>query len=61
MDLGEVLVNKREIAWTQRVTRPLTLILTFIVTVEQGKLSGVARADALPTSKVSGPRIVRPS
>ncbi len=59
-ELGEVQVNGREISWTQRVTRPMKLTLKCTVTVEQDKLTGTARAGALPASKVSGTRIVRP-
>jgi hypothetical protein len=55
-ELTELYVNGPDITWTQKVTRPMKLTLKFSVTVDQGQLSGTAKAGALPASKVSGSR-----
>jgi hypothetical protein len=45
------------LTWTQHVTRPMRLSLTFDVTVEGATMTGTAKAGFLPTSKLTGARV----
>jgi hypothetical protein len=49
------LVGNR-LTWSQSITKPLRLNLTFDVTIDGDSLSGTSRAGRLPRSKVTGVR-----
>ena len=44
------------LTWTQRVTRPMKLVIEFDVTFDETKMKGTAKAGILPTSKLEGVR-----
>jgi len=44
------------LTWTQRITRPMRLNLTFDVTITDDHLAGTSKAGRLPRSTVSGSR-----
>lgn len=54
--LNPVLVGNR-LTWTQSITRPMRLHLTFDVTFDGDTLSGTSKAGMLPSSKVTGTRV----
>jgi hypothetical protein len=45
------------LTWSQSITRPLRLNLTFVVTVDGDTMVGTSKAGRLPRSKVSGTRV----
>ncbi len=53
--IDPVLVGDR-LTWSQVITRPMRLNLTFEVTIDGDTLSGTSKAGRLPPSKVSGKR-----
>ena len=53
--IAPVLAGNR-LTWTQHVTKPLRLSLTFDVTVEGSTMVGTAKAGILPSSRVTGLR-----
>jgi len=53
--IDPVLVGDR-LTWSQEITRPMRLNLTFEVTIDGDTLSGTSKAGRLPPSKVSGKR-----
>ena len=49
----------RRLTWTQHVTKPLRLTLRFDVVLDAaGTMTGTAKAGILPTSKLTGVRVV---
>ena len=54
--LLDLMLNGGRLTWTQQVTRPMKLKLSFDVTLDGDQLSGTAKAGALPASKVYGER-----
>lgn len=42
------------LTWTMKVTKPIRLTLTFIVTVKGNKMRGIVKAGMLPSSKLVG-------
>ena len=49
-------LDGNRLTWTQHVTKPLRLSLTFDVTVEGSTMAGTAKAGILPSSRVTGER-----
>ncbi|WP_425145136.1 hypothetical protein [Deinococcus sp.] len=56
-ELSDLAWDAPQLTWTQRVTRPMKLTLTFTVTFSGDAISGTAKAGVLPASKVSGSRL----
>jgi len=50
-----VLANDR-LRWSQSITKPLRLNLTFDVTIDGDSMAGNSKAGRLPASKVTGQR-----
>lgn len=48
------------LTWSQRVTRPMSLLLHFDVTVEGDRMGGTVRAGRLPPSALTGERLGAP-
>lgn len=46
------------LTWTQLITKPMRLNLKFDVTFDGDTLTGTSKAGMLPTSKVTGTRVV---
>ena len=55
--INPVLEGNR-LTWKQSITRPMRLNLTFGVIIDGDTLTGTSKAGMLPTSKVSGTRVV---
>ncbi len=47
-----------QLKWSMKVTKPLRLSLKFCVNIEKNKMYGEAKAGLLPTSKVTGHRVL---
>ncbi len=57
MPLIAPVLDGDRLTWTQSITKPLRLNLTFDVTVDGDTLSGTSKAGRLPASKVTGRRM----
>ncbi len=57
--LHDLVRDGDRLTWSQRITRPMRLDLTFEVTTDGDLLTGTARAGRLPASRVTGRRLVR--
>jgi len=55
--LVDLQLSGNRLTWTQHVTKPMKLKLNFEVVLNGDILSGVARANPLPASKVQGVRV----
>lgn len=53
--IDPVLVGDR-LTWSQAISKPIRLNLTFDVTIDDDTLSGTSKAGRLPSSRVSGKR-----
>lgn len=51
-------LSGNRLTWQQRITKPMRLNLAFDVTIEGDMLRGTSKAGLLPTSTVTGTRIV---
>ena len=51
------LICDDRLTWSQRITKPLRLLLHFDVTGDGERLRGTAKAGALPASTLTGERI----
>ena len=51
-------LDGNRLTWKQSITRPMRLNLTFDVTIDGDTLTGTSKAVMLPTSKVTGTRIM---
>ena len=51
-------LDGNRLTWKQAITKPMRLNLTFDVTIDGDSLIGTARAGMLPSSKVTGTRVV---
>jgi hypothetical protein len=54
--LTDLTLDGGRLTWSQSITRPLRLNLTFDVTVDGDTMAGHAKAGRLPRSKVTGRR-----
>lgn len=55
--INPILAGDR-LTWQQRITKPMRLNLAFDVTIEGDTLHGTSKAGMLPTSTVTGTRVV---
>jgi hypothetical protein len=51
-------LDGNRLIWKQSITRPMRLNLTFDVIINGDTLTGTSKAGMLPTSKVTGTRVV---
>ena len=51
-------LNGNRLTWKQSITKPMRLNLTFDVTIDGDTLTGTSKAGMLPSSKVTGTRVV---
>jgi hypothetical protein len=51
-------LEDEHLVWTQQITKPMRLTLKFDVTIHEGKMSGTAKAGFLPSSALTGVRVV---
>ncbi len=51
-------LDGNRLTWKQSITRPMRLNLTFDVTIDGDTLTGTSKAGMLPSSKVTGTRVV---
>jgi len=56
--LIDPILDGSRLTWSQAITRPMRLNLTFDVTIDGDTLSGTSKAGRLPSSKVSCRRVV---
>ncbi len=56
--LIDPVLDGNRLTWKQSITRPIRLNLTFDVTIAGDTLTGTSKAGMLPTSKVTGARLV---
>ena len=54
--LRDVVLSGDRLTWTQAVTKPMRLNLTFAMTVTGDTMTGTSKAGRLPSSKVTGQR-----
>ena len=59
--LRDIVRDGARLTWSQRITRPMRLNLTFDVTIDGDQLTGTSKAGRLPQSKVTGTRISVPT
>jgi hypothetical protein len=52
------ILDGNRLTWKQSITKPMRLNLTFDVIIDGDTLIGTSKAGMLPTSKVSGTRVV---
>lgn len=52
--LDNPVLDGDSLTWTMKVTKPIRLTLTFIVTVKGDKMRGIVKAGMLPSSKLVG-------
>jgi hypothetical protein len=57
--LLDPVLDGNRLTWKQSITKPMRLNLTFDVTIDGDRLIGTSKAGMLPTSKVTGTRIVQ--
>jgi hypothetical protein len=51
-------LDGNRLTWKQSITKPMRLNLTFEVIIDADTLTGTSKAGMLPTSKVTGRRVV---
>ncbi|GHO56988.1 hypothetical protein [Ktedonobacter robiniae] len=51
-------LNGNRLTWKQSITKPMRLNLTFDVTIDGDTLTGTSKAGMLPSSKVTGMRVI---
>jgi hypothetical protein len=56
VDFLDPVADGNRLTWTQKVTTPMVLNLTFDVTVEGDTMTGTSTPKGLPTSKLNGSR-----
>lgn len=56
VELADLVRDGDRLTWSQRITKPMRLNLTFDVTVTVDEMTGHARAGRLPRSQVIGRR-----
>ena len=56
--LIDPVLDGNRLTWKQSITKPMRLNLTFDVTIDGDTLTGTSKAGKLPTSKVTGTRVV---
>ena len=56
--LIDPILDGNRLMWKQSITKPMRLNLTFDVTIDGNTLTGTSKAGKLPTSKVTGTRVV---
>lgn len=56
--LIDPVLKGNQLTWKQSITKPMRLNLTFDVIIDSDTLTGTSRAGMLPSSKVTGTRIV---
>ncbi len=56
--LIDPVLDGNRLTWSQSITKPLRLNLRFEVTIDGDALTGTSKAGRLPTSKVTGTRVV---
>ncbi len=56
--LIDPILNGNQLTWKQAITKPMRLNLTFDVIIDGNTLIGTSKAGKLPTSKVTGTRVV---
>ncbi len=56
--LIDPVLNGNRLTWKQSITKPMRLNLAFDVTIDGNSLTGTSKAGRLPTSKVTGTRVV---
>ncbi len=56
--LIDPVLDGNRLMWKQSITKPMRLNLTFDVTIDGNTLTGTSKAGMLPTSKVTGTRVV---
>ncbi|GLV53182.1 hypothetical protein KDH_00370 [Dictyobacter sp. S3.2.2.5] len=56
--LTELVRDGNRLIWKQSITKPMRLNLTFDVIIDGDTLTGTSKAGMLPSSKVTGTRVV---
>ncbi len=56
--LIDPILDGNRLTWKQSITKPMRLNLAFDVTIDGDSLTGTSKAGRLPTSKVTGTRVV---
>ena len=56
--LLDPVLDGNHLTWKQAITKPMRLNLVFDVIIEGDRLVGTSKAGKLPTSKVSGTRVI---
>ncbi|HEV2634680.1 MAG TPA: hypothetical protein VGX23_06005 [Actinocrinis sp.] len=56
--LTEITMQGNEITWHQSITKPMRLNLVVTLTITGDQAAGTAKAGRLPSSRVSGARVV---
>ena len=51
-------LNGNRLTWKQSITKPMRLNLTFDVTINGDTFTGTSKAGMLPSSKVTGTRVM---
>ncbi len=51
-------LDGNQLTWKQSITRPMRLNLTFDVIIDGDTLTGTSKAGILPTSNVTGTRVI---
>lgn len=54
--LGDLTLDRDRLTWTQSITKPLRLNLSFDVRLDGDTMTGTSKAGRLPASKVTGRR-----
>lgn len=57
VSFDEPVIEGAHLRWSQRISKPLSLLLHFDVTVEGDRMAGSAKAGRLPASTLRGERI----
>jgi len=57
VDFLDPVIDGERLTWSQRITKPFSMLLHFDVTVDGDRMAGTAKAGVLPTSSVIGERV----
>jgi hypothetical protein len=60
LTLNELTQDGNQLSWSQNITKPMRMVLSFDVVIDGDEMSGTARGGPMPASNVSGSRASAP-
>lgn len=60
LTLNELTQEGNQLSWSQNITKPMRMVLSFDVVIDGDEMTGTARGGPMPASTVSGSRAPAP-